>query len=165
MFMPQRPYLPLGTLRAGLAYPAAPEHFPKRDLKVALKRCGLEHLVERLDEQERWDRVLSGGELQRVAFARLLLHKPGWVFMDEATAALDDASQTSMMSMFSNELAGSTLISIAHREGLDAFHDRTLDLIKSTTGARFVAKSRRPHRPKKPSLHKRLLRKLVPKPG
>jgi putative ATP-binding cassette transporter len=165
MFMPQRPYLPLGTLRAGLAYPAAATHFPKKDLKIALKRCGLEHLVERLDDTERWDRVLSGGELQRVAFVRLLLHKPGWVFMDEATAALDDASQTSMMTMFGDELAGSTLISIAHRAGLDVFHDRTLDLIKSTTGARFVAKHQRPHRPKKPALHKRLLRKLVPKPG
>jgi putative ATP-binding cassette transporter len=165
MFMPQRPYLPLGTLRAGLAYPAAAEHFAKKDLKIALKRCGLEHLVERLDEAERWDRVLSGGELQRAAFARVLLHRPGWVFMDEATAALDDESQHSMMSMFGNELAGSTLISIAHRAGLDAFHDRTLDLIKSTSGARFVAKSKRPHRPKKPGLHKRLLRRLVPKPG
>jgi putative ATP-binding cassette transporter len=165
MFMPQRPYLPLGTLRAGLAYPAAAEHFAKKDLKIALKRCGLEHLVERLDEAERWDRVLSGGELQRVAFARVLLHRPGWVFMDEATAALDDESQHSMMSMFGNELAGSTLISIAHRAGLDAFHDRTLDLIRSTSGARFVAKSKRPHRPKQPGLHKRLLRRLVPKPS
>jgi vitamin B12/bleomycin/antimicrobial peptide transport system ATP-binding/permease protein len=164
MFMPQRPYLPLGTLRAGLAYPAAARHFPKKDLKIVLKRCGLEHLVERLDEAERWDRVLSGGELQRVAFARLLLHKPGWVFMDEATAALDDASQTSMMNLFGNELAGSTLISIAHRAGLDVFHDRTLDLVKSTTGARLVAKRQRPHRPRKPALHKRLLRTLVPKP-
>jgi putative ATP-binding cassette transporter len=164
MFMPQRPYLPLGTLRAGLAYPSAADHFPKKELKIALKRCNLEHLVERLDEEERWDRVLSGGELQRVAFARLLLHKPGWVFMDEATAALDDASQTSMMSLFGKELAGSTLISIAHRAGLDVFHDRTLDLIKSTTGARFVAKRQASHRARQPALHKRLLRKLVPKP-
>jgi putative ATP-binding cassette transporter len=163
MFMPQRPYLPLGTLRAGLAYPAEAQHFPKKELKIALKRCGLEHLVERLDEEERWDRVLSGGELQRVAFVRLLLHKPGWVFMDEATAALDDASQISMMSLFSKELAGSTLISIAHRAGLDAFHDRMLELIKSSTGARFVAR-RQTSRPKQPALHKRLLRKLVPKP-
>jgi putative ATP-binding cassette transporter len=164
MFMPQRPYLPLGTLRAALAYPAEAQHFPKKELKIALKRCGLEHLVERLDEVERWDRVLSGGELQRVAFARLLLHKPGWVFMDEATAALDDEAQTSMMSLFDKELAGSTLISIAHRAGLDVFHDRTLNLVKSAGGARLVAKLRRPHRKKKPSLHKRLLGKLIAQP-
>ena len=165
MFMPQRPYLPLGTLRAALAYPAAERHFAKPALKKVLKRCNLEYLVERLDEQHRWDRVLSGGELQRVAFARLLLHKPGWVFMDEATAALDDHSQTSMMNLFNNELAGSTLVSIAHRAGLDAFHDRTLGLVKSTSGARLVAKRHRAARRKNPTLHKRLLRKLVPKPG
>jgi putative ATP-binding cassette transporter len=90
-----------------------------------------------------------------------LLHKPGWVFMDEATAALDDEAQTSMMSLFDKELAGSTLISIAHRAGLDVFHDRTLNLVKSDSGARLVAKLQRPHRKKKPSLHKRLLGKLV----
>jgi len=164
MFMPQRPYLPLGTLRAALAYPADAKHFPKKELKIALKRCGLEHLVERLDDDERWDRVLSGGELQRVAFARLLLHKPGWVFMDEATAALDDEAQTSMMSLFDKELASSTLISIAHRAGLDVFHDRTLNLVKSDSGARLVAKFQRPHRKRKPSLRKRLLGKLVAQP-
>jgi vitamin B12/bleomycin/antimicrobial peptide transport system ATP-binding/permease protein len=165
MFMPQRPYLPLGTLRAALAYPAAERHFDKPALKRVLKRCNLEYLVERLDEQHRWDRVLSGGELQRVAFARLLLHKPGWVFMDEATAALDDHSQASMMKLFDHELAGSTLVSIAHRAGLDAFHDRTLGLVKATGGARLVAKRHRAARRKTPALHKRLLRKLVPKPG
>jgi putative ATP-binding cassette transporter len=164
MFMPQRPYLPLGTLRAALAYPAAPKRFPKSEMTAALERCGLEHLSSRLDEVERWDRVLSGGELQRVAFARLLLHKPGWVFMDEATAALDDDSQTSMMHLFRDELAGSTLISIAHRAGLDVFHDRTLKLIKSAAGARLVTK--RSPQPQKsgPSLRKRLLGTLTVRP-
>jgi putative ATP-binding cassette transporter len=164
MFMPQRPYLPLGTLRAALSYPAPPEHFPKAAVKAALERCGLEHLFPRLDEVERWDRVLSGGELQRVAFARLLLHKPGWVFMDEATAALDDDSQTSMMRLFRDELAGSTLISIAHRAGLDVFHDRTLNLIKSATGARLVIKRQPPSRQGEPGLRKRMLGALSVRP-
>jgi putative ATP-binding cassette transporter len=84
--------------------------------------------------------------------------------MDEATAALDDEAQTSMMSLFDNELAGSTLISIAHRAGLDVFHDRTLNLVKSDSGARLVAKFQRPHRKRKPSLRKRLLGKLVAQP-
>jgi vitamin B12/bleomycin/antimicrobial peptide transport system ATP-binding/permease protein len=142
MFMPQRSYLPLGTLRAALAYPAPLRRFSKAAVATALKRCGLDPLIERLDEVERWDRVLSVGEQQRVAFARLLLHKPGWVFMDEATWALDEDTQTSMMSLFRDELAGSTLISIAHRPGLDVLHDRTLNLIKTDTGARLVTKRR-----------------------
>ena len=142
MFMPQRSYLPLGTLRAALAYPATSQKFAKTKMQAALERCGLAPLIERLDEAERWDRVLSVGEQQRVAFARLLLHKPGWVFMDEATSALDEETQTSMMSLFRDELAGSTLISIAHRPGLDIFHDRTLNLIKTDTGARLVTKRR-----------------------
>jgi putative ATP-binding cassette transporter len=143
MFMPQRSYLPLGTLRAALAYPASLKKFTAAAAKAALERCGLDHLTDRLNETERWDRVLSVGEQQRVAFARLLLHKPGWVFMDEATSALDEKTQASMMSLFGDELAGSTLISIAHRPGLDAFHDRTLSLVRSETGAQLVTKRRR----------------------
>ncbi len=159
MFMPQRSYLPLGTLRATLAYPASLKKFTKPAVKAALQRCGLEHLVERLDETERWDRVLSVGEQQRVAFARLLLHKPGWVFMDEATSALDEKTQASMMSLFGEELAGSTLISIAHRPGLDAFHDRTLNLVRSETGAQLVTKRRRSAPPT--GLQRRVLAKRL----
>jgi vitamin B12/bleomycin/antimicrobial peptide transport system ATP-binding/permease protein len=162
MFMPQRSYLPLGTLRAALAYPAPLKSFAKSAVKAALERCGLGYLIERLDEIERWDRVLSVGEQQRVAFARLLLHKPGWVFMDEATSALDEEIQKSMMNLFRDELAGSTLISIAHRPGLDAFHDRTLSLIKSATGAHLVTKRRHPAS-ESPSRRRILPKKLLPK--
>src|SRR6202035_4437964 len=105
--------------------------FSKKLVRAALDRVGLKQLGDRLDEEERWDRVLSGGEQQRIAFARLLLHKPGWLFMDEATSALDDASQNAMMGLLRDELADSTVISIAHRPGLDAFHNRTLGLVKS----------------------------------
>ena len=142
MFMPQRPYLPLGTLRQVLCYPAPIRRFRLPEVKAALKRCGLEELIPRINEQERWDRVLSGGEQQRLAFGRLILHKPDWVFMDEATSALDEESQASMMSLFSKELAGATLISIAHRAGLDAFHDRTMTLVESVSGARLITKRR-----------------------
>ena len=142
MFMPQRPYLPLGTLRQALCYPASVRRFPIVEVKAALRRCGLEALMARMNDRERWDRVLSGGEQQRLAFGRLILHKPDWVFMDEATSALDDDSQKSMMGLFSKELAGATLISIAHRAGLDAFHDRTLTLVESVDGARLVTKRR-----------------------
>lgn len=143
MFLPQRPYLPLGTLKAALCYPASVRKFPIAEVRKALKRCGLDQLISRLNEHERWDRVLSGGEQQRLAFCRLILHKPDWVFMDEATSALDEDAQQSMMSLFTKELAGATLISIAHRPGLDAFHDRTLTLVESGSGARLVTKRRR----------------------
>jgi putative ATP-binding cassette transporter len=140
MFMPQRPYLPLGSLRAALAYPASPRRFPTKILKGTLHRCQLEHLVDRLDDRERWDKVLSGGEQQRLAFGRLLLHKPDWVFMDEATSALDEDIQKSMMALFDKELAGATVVSIAHRPGMEAFHSRTLKLVMSVEGARLVTK-------------------------
>jgi vitamin B12/bleomycin/antimicrobial peptide transport system ATP-binding/permease protein len=146
MFMPQRPYLPLGTLHAALAYPDAPDTFPKEEAAAALERCELEHLVQRLDEEDRWDRILSGGEQQRVAFARLLLHKPAWVFMDEATSALDEDQQARMLGLFDEELAGSTAVSIAHRPDLDKFHDRTLSLSKSAHGVRLVTRRRTPAR-------------------
>jgi putative ATP-binding cassette transporter len=142
MFMPQRPYLPLGTLREVVAYPAPARKFPVAAIKAAFKRCGLEHLAGRLATHEPWDRVLSVGEQQRLAFCRLLLHKPDWVFMDESTSALDDDSQSAMMSLFQRELADTSLVSIAHRPGLDAFHDRTLTLVIAVGGARLVTKRR-----------------------
>jgi putative ATP-binding cassette transporter len=139
MFMPQRPYLPLGALRQAVAYPAPPGHFPDATVRAALARCGLAPLAGRLDEAARWDRILSLGEQQRLAFARLLLHRPRWVFMDEATAALDEANQDLMMRLFREELAGSALVSIGHRPGLDAYHDRTLVLQRAAAGARLGA--------------------------
>jgi vitamin B12/bleomycin/antimicrobial peptide transport system ATP-binding/permease protein len=147
MFMPQRPYLPLGTLAAALCYPAPARRFPRAAQEAALQRCGLDHLIPRLEEEERWDRILSLGEQQRLGFARLLLHKPRWVFMDEATAALDEANQDAMMGLFRDELAESALVSIGHRPGLDAYHDRTLTLVRGTDGAKLTARRRRPAPP------------------
>ncbi|MGG5810341.1 ABC transporter ATP-binding protein/permease [Falsiroseomonas sp. CW058] len=148
-FMPQRPYLPLGTLRAALSYPASPKKFADAAMVAALERCALPHLTTRLDEEDRWDRVLSLGEQQRLAFARLLLHKPRWVFLDEATAALDDDNQDSMMRLFREELAESALVSIGHRPGLDAYHDRTLHLTRAPDGARLEVR-RRTSQPRPP---------------
>ncbi|TCZ59895.1 ABC transporter ATP-binding protein/permease [Roseicella aquatilis] len=142
-FMPQRPYLPLGSLAGALAYPQPAKRFPRHTQEAALRRCGLEHLVPRLEETERWDRILSLGEQQRLAFARLLLHRPRWVFLDEATAALDEANQDTMMRLFREELAESALVSIGHRPGLDAYHDRTLSLVRGAEGARLTARRRR----------------------
>ena len=135
MFMPQRPYIPLGTLRGALSYPQAPETVEDEAGKAALERVGLSHLAERLEEDARWDQVLSLGEQQRLAFARLLIQKPRWIFMDEATAALDEENQDAMMQLVLDELPGSALISIGHRPGLEAFHERTLHLQRGPEGA------------------------------
>lgn len=139
MFLPQRPYLPLGTLRAALRYPAAPDAFDDLTVLSALERCGLSEFHEALDEHKRWDHSLSLGQQQRVAFARILLHKPQWVFMDEATSALDDESQASMLSLFTNALADASVLSIGHRPGLEEFHTRTLQILRTEEGAVLLA--------------------------
>src|SRR5664279_950686 len=133
-FLPQRPYLPLGTLRNALSYPSPSDAFSDADLRQALERCDLGHLVTRLEQVERWDNELSLGEQERLAFARILLHKPGWVFLDEATAALDEDSQRHVMSLFDNELKNTTVMSIGHRPDLAAYHTRTLQLIPGRDG-------------------------------
>ncbi|MET0528894.1 MAG: ABC transporter ATP-binding protein/permease, partial [Microvirga sp.] len=142
MFLPQRPYLPLGTLRAALSYPAAPNTFEDADIRSALERCGLGEFVDMLDKYERWDKTMSLGQQQRVAFARVILHKPRWVFMDEATSALDEENQNSMLSLFDDELKGASVMSIGHRPGLEEFHTRTLHIRKTEEGAILLAKPR-----------------------
>ena len=142
MFLPQRPYLPLGTLRAAISYPASPDTFDDADVRAALERCGLGEFLDMLDRHERWDRSLSLGQQQRVAFARVILHKPQWVFMDEATSALDEDNQASMLALFENELKGASVLSIGHRPGLEEFHTRTLHIRKTREGAILLARSR-----------------------
>jgi putative ATP-binding cassette transporter len=137
-FVPQRPYLPLGSLRGALLYPAHDLPVGDDTLAAALADVGLRHLAHRLDEIERWDHILSSGERQRLAFARLLLQKPAIVILDEATSALDEAGQTALMSLAHEVLAETTLISIGHRPGLEAFHDRRLQLVRHEDGARLI---------------------------
>ena len=140
LMMPQRPYVPLGTLRRAATYPQAADSIDDAELKKALETVGLEHVIERLDEEEvAWDQVLSGGEKQRLAFARLLLEKPDIVVMDEATSALDTASQAKLMEMIGKELPEIAIISVGHRAELEAFHDRKLNLVRHKGGSRLVA--------------------------
>ena len=144
MFLPQRPYLPLGSLGAALAYPAPPAAFTEAAMAEALARCGLARLAVRLGEEARWDRILSLGEQQRLAFARVLLHRPRWVFLDEATAALDEANQDAMMELLRNELPNSAVVSIGHRPGLERYHGRVLVLEPSPEGAILSERDARP---------------------
>lgn len=141
-FLPQKPYFPLGTLRDALLYPRAPEGITDEALKESLHKVGLDHLRDRLGDTERWDQILSGGEQQRVAFARALVHKPDWIFMDEATSTLDEAGQESIMLLLIDELPDTAIISIGHRPGLEEFHTRELVLVHGEKGARLRAEVR-----------------------
>jgi putative ATP-binding cassette transporter len=137
MFLPQKPYFPLGTLRDVLRYPKAAEDITDDTLRETLHKVGLDHLRDRLDEAERWDHILSGGEQQRIAFARTLMHKPAWIFMDEATSALDEAGQEQIMKLLIEELPETSIVSIGHRPGLEVFHTRELVLVPGDRGARL----------------------------
>jgi putative ATP-binding cassette transporter len=125
-FLPQRPYLPLGTLRRALAYPAAADHFSEAEILAVLADAGLAHLAPRLDAEESWAQQLSGGEQQRVALARALLHKPKWLFLDEATASLDPAAEQRLYELLKERLPGTAILSIAHRPAVAEHHDRHL---------------------------------------
>ena len=136
--MPQKPYVPLGTLRRAASYPLAPDTVDDAELRKAMADVGLEHLIERLDEEENWSGILSGGEQQRVAFVRLLLHKPDIVVMDESTSALDSESQAKLMDKISELLPNTAIISVGHGIELEAFHERKLNLIRREGGAHLV---------------------------
>jgi putative ATP-binding cassette transporter len=136
--VPQRAYVPIGTLRRAVMYPAPPDEKDTKEIVGALKRVGLAHLTDRIDEEAPWPQTLSGGEKQRIAFARLLLHRPDIVVLDEATSALDPESQDKMMKMLTDELHATTIMSIAHRPELERFHNRKIALERRRGGARLV---------------------------
>ncbi len=137
--LPQKPYVPSGTLRRAVAYPGAAEDWTAEQMGKALHKVGLDHLKEKIEEEAPWDQTLSGGEKQRLAFARLLLHKPDIVVLDEATSALDEKSQDKMMEMVMRELPQATIVSVAHRVELEAFHSRKIVLERRKGGAKLVS--------------------------
>ena len=128
MFLPQRPYLPLGTLRQALIYPEADRMTTDRELVDILTSCRLPDLVTRLDDFADWTQMLSLGEQQRIAFARVLVARPQYLFLDEATAALDEDTEQHLYSLVKQHLPDTTVISVGHRSTLNAFHDKNLHL-------------------------------------
>ena len=128
LFLPQRPYLPLGTLRRVVGYPLDAATVPEAEIRATLAAVGLPQLADRLDEEDAWDRRLSGGEQQRLAFARALLVKPDFLFLDEATASLDPPAEAALYALLRESLPGAAILSIAHREAVARFHDRALRL-------------------------------------
>ena len=125
-FLPQRPYIPLGTLRHVITYPHAVEAFSQEEMVQVLTDAGLPQLADRLDQDDNWPMRLSGGEQQRVALAPALLAQPEWIFMDEATASLDPEAEAELYATLKRRLPRTTLVSIAHRTSVAAFHDRKL---------------------------------------
>ena len=132
LFLPQRPYIPLGTLRHAVCYPAEPGRFPDGAVEAALDAAGLGAVVPELDSEDvqggGWQQRLSGGEQQRLAVARAVLLKPDWLFLDEATANLDPAAEAELYKLLRERLPTTAIVSIAHRPAVAGHHDRRLVL-------------------------------------
>ena len=134
MMAPQRPYLPHGSLRGAIAYPAAPESYTDAELRAALDAVKLPALAGRLDEADQWQQRLSGGEQQRVALARAILARPKWLLLDESTSALDEATEAEIYGALKRLMPETTLVSIGHRSTLIGLHDRHLALEPGADG-------------------------------
>ncbi|MGY2903854.1 ABC transporter ATP-binding protein/permease [Bradyrhizobium sp. URHC0002] len=138
MMLPQRPYFPIGSLHAAIVYPGETEGFNPDQVRGVLAMVGLPLLGPRLEEEAHWNRMLSLGEQQRLGLARALLHKPDYLFLDEATASLDEPSEAALYKLLAEKLPDTTIVSIGHRSTLDAFHERNISMVRD--GDRFALK-------------------------
>jgi putative ATP-binding cassette transporter len=140
MMLPQRPYFPIGTLKAAIVYPANADAFSSALVEQTLADVGLPQLAPRLEEEAHWNRMLSLGEQQRLGIARALLHEPQYLFLDEATASLDEPSEAVLYRLLAEKLKATTIVSIGHRSTLKAFHTGHIALDRE--GDRFAARER-----------------------
>ena len=138
LFLPQKPYLPMGSLREVVCYPARTEVATDDQIRQSLNLVGLSQFANRLDESQNWALQLSPGEQQRIAFARALLQKPDWLFLDEATSALDESAEGTLYRLLKEHLPTTTLVSIGHRPSLVALHSRHLELKETGPGLRVL---------------------------
>jgi len=127
LFLPQKPYLPVGSLKHAVCYPEDANRFSDEEIRESLKAAGLQPFADDLERSENWAQVLSGGEQQRLAFARALLNRPDWLFLDEATASLPDEDQAALYRLLRERLPNTTVISIGHRASLADFHQKRLN--------------------------------------
>jgi putative ATP-binding cassette transporter len=134
MVVPQKPYIPIGTLRAAVSYPAAPDAYADEDIRKALVNARIGSLADQLDREDIWSQRLSGGEQQRIAIARALLKQPDWLFLDESTSALDEKLEADLYRMLKQQLPRTTIVTIGHRSSLAAFHARHLDMTENGAG-------------------------------
>ncbi len=137
MMLPQRPYFPVGTLAAAVTYPAEPGTYDRERLAEAISAVGLPALAQRLDEEAHWNRMLSLGEQQRLGIARAILQAPDFLFLDEATASLDEPAEAALYRLLQERLPDATIVSIGHRSTLAAFHRRRLALERDGDGYRL----------------------------
>jgi vitamin B12/bleomycin/antimicrobial peptide transport system ATP-binding/permease protein len=144
MALPQRPYFPIGTLAAAVTYPAEPGTFAADRLAEVISAVGLPELAERLEEEAHWNRMLSLGEQQRLGIARAILQTPDYLFLDEATASLDEPAEAALYRLLAQRLSGTTIISIGHRSTLLAFHRRGLMLERDGDHYRMREAAREP---------------------
>jgi putative ATP-binding cassette transporter len=139
MMLPQRPYFPIGALQAAIVYPAEASAFSSDQVRDALIAVGMPQLATRLEEEAHWNRMLSLGEQQRLGLARALLHRPQYLFLDEATASLDEPSEAALYRLLEEKLPATTIVSIGHRSTLKVFHQRNVVLVRD--GDQFALQS------------------------
>lgn len=147
IFLPQKPYLPIGSLRDAILYSHRPHNITDNQLREALRLCKLSALESHINIEADWSKLLSLGELQRLSIARVIVHRPQWVFLDETTACIDEATEAAIYQMLKEQLPSTSLITIGHRDTLRTYHNRILKLDSTNTWHSLEPRNSKIHYP------------------